>query len=218
MFIQLVALAVCVFVPIAETATRDQPQSIERHSDEITHLPGLQGGFKSRHYGGYITVDESHKRNLYYYFVTSENKPAEDPLVLWLNGGPGCSSFDGEVAMLCTYVLISVGCTTTLKMVCKLSECAGFIYEHGPFEVKFAKGSEHSQNGSVVLHSNAYSWSKAANIIYLDSPAGTTTSTSILYITSDSSLLSSSAPCQHYITLCLATVALHNCSSCKAHT
>jgi hypothetical protein len=45
----------------------------------------------------YVTVDEQQGRNLFYYLVESERDPSKDPVVLWLNGGPGCSSFDGFV-------------------------------------------------------------------------------------------------------------------------
>ena len=33
--------------------------------------------------------------NAHYLFVTSTNKPLNDDTVLWLNGGPGCSSLLG---------------------------------------------------------------------------------------------------------------------------
>ncbi|KAK9756279.1 hypothetical protein RND81_01G086500 [Saponaria officinalis] len=69
----------------------------------VTQLPGFNGTFPSKHYAGYVTIDKSHGKNLFYYFVESERSPSQDPVVLWLNGGPGCSSFDG------------------------------FVYEHGPF-------------------------------------------------------------------------------------
>ncbi|KAI5435847.1 Serine carboxypeptidase-like 20 [Lathyrus oleraceus] len=61
----------------------------------ITNVPGFNGSLPSKHYGGYVTIDESHGKNLYYYFVQSEGDSSKDPIVLWLNGGPGCSSFDG---------------------------------------------------------------------------------------------------------------------------
>ncbi|KAF2907301.1 carboxypeptidase C 1 isoform X2 [Oryza sativa Japonica Group] len=69
----------------------------------VKSVPGFDGALPSKHYAGYVTVEEQHGRNLFYYLVESERDPAKDPLVLWLNGGPGCSSFDG------------------------------FVYEHGPF-------------------------------------------------------------------------------------
>eukprot|EP00253_Pinus_taeda_P011427 PITA_11427 len=44
-----------------------------------------------------MTVSEVTGRELFYYFVKSERDPANDPLLLWLTGGPGCTGFTGFV-------------------------------------------------------------------------------------------------------------------------
>ncbi|XP_028766709.1 serine carboxypeptidase-like 45 [Neltuma alba] len=59
--------------------------------DKISSLPG-QPPVKFQQYAGYITVDDKQQRALFYYFAEAEVDPASKPLVLWLNGGPGCSS------------------------------------------------------------------------------------------------------------------------------
>ncbi|XP_031500468.1 serine carboxypeptidase-like 31 [Nymphaea colorata] len=60
--------------------------------DLVVDLPGQpQVGFQ--HYAGYVTVDEKHGRELFYWFFkAASGAKGEKPLVLWLNGGPGCSS------------------------------------------------------------------------------------------------------------------------------
>ncbi|KAK7286669.1 hypothetical protein RJT34_21832 [Clitoria ternatea] len=60
-------------------------------ADKISILPG-QPHVKFQQYSGYIAVDENKQRALFYYFVQASQHPTSKPLVLWLNGGPGCSS------------------------------------------------------------------------------------------------------------------------------
>jgi cathepsin A (carboxypeptidase C) len=42
---------------------------------------------------GFLDISET--KHLFFWFFESRSKPSEDPLVLWLNGGPGCSSTTG---------------------------------------------------------------------------------------------------------------------------
>ncbi|CAI9765557.1 unnamed protein product [Fraxinus pennsylvanica] len=69
------------------------PQERLKEADKIVNLPG-QPKVNFSQYSGYITVDPKGGRALFYYFTESED-PSSKPLVLWLNGGPGCSSIGG---------------------------------------------------------------------------------------------------------------------------
>ncbi|KAK6035115.1 serine carboxypeptidase, partial [Cooperia oncophora] len=64
--------------------------------EQIKSLPNLVEPLRSKHYAGYVQVSQT--KQLFYWYIESENDPANDPLVLFLNGGPGCSSLQGLVS------------------------------------------------------------------------------------------------------------------------
>ncbi|XP_022998432.1 serine carboxypeptidase-like 35 [Cucurbita maxima] len=120
------------FTLLSSTAAEIDGDSRWREADRVTDLPG-QPPVKFRHYAGYIKLRPNEEKALFYWFFEAQNDVAHKPLVLWLNGGPGCSSI-----------------------------AYGAAQELGPFLVQ----------SNEKLKLNPFSWNKAANMLFLESPVG----------------------------------------------
>nr|XP_017224283.1 PREDICTED: serine carboxypeptidase-like 12 isoform X3 [Daucus carota subsp. sativus] len=77
----------------------------------IENLPGFDGPLPFKLETGYTGIGERDDIQIFYYFVESERNPREDPVVIWIPGGPGCS---------------------TLRT---------FFYQHGPLKFNYMKST-----------------------------------------------------------------------------
>ncbi|KAL1330786.1 hypothetical protein HN51_048037 [Arachis hypogaea] len=132
-FFQLLLLSLTLFLQIAS-------HKIEAGGSKVEYLPGFDGPLPFQLETGYVGLGDSEDdMQVFYYFVKSENDPKNDPLLLWLTGGPGCSSI------------------------------SGFVFQIGPVQFKV----EEFDGSLPKLIYRASSWTKVANVIFVDLPMGT---------------------------------------------
>ncbi|KAH0452099.1 hypothetical protein IEQ34_019398 [Dendrobium chrysotoxum] len=134
-------LASLVLLLAAAHARNTLQKESSQDPDLVTALPG-QPPVKFRHYAGYIGIGDGQVKALFYWFFEAEHRPNEKPLVLWLNGGPGCSSV-----------------------------AYGAAQELGPFLVR-SNGPNITLNPFAWNKGKLFPFPKSANLLFLEAPVG----------------------------------------------
>lgn len=95
-----------------------------------------------KQYSGYLDIDDD--KHLFFWFFESRANPAKAPLVLWLNGGPGCSSSTGLLFELGPCNIANNGENTTYNKY-SWNTHANMLFLDQPINV----GYSYSKNGGV---------------------------------------------------------------------
>ncbi|KAL3530153.1 hypothetical protein ACH5RR_009475 [Cinchona calisaya] len=128
-------------------------------ADKIDKLPGQPDNVDFNQYSGYVTVDPQAGRALFYYFVESPPNSSTNPLVLWLNGGPGCTSFGfGAMEELGPFRVNSDG-RTLFRNNYAWNNVANVIFLESPAGVGFSYSnttSDYNNTGDSRTAKDAY--------------------------------------------------------------
>ncbi|KAH6832001.1 serine carboxypeptidase-like 40 [Perilla frutescens var. hirtella] len=137
------------------------PQDGLMEADKITQLPGQPDGIDFDQYAGYVTVDPLAGRALFYYFVESPTNSSTKPLLLWLNGGPGCSSLGfGAMEELGPFRVNSDG-KTLFRNNYAWNNVANVIFLESPAGVGFSYSNttaDYNNTGDTSTANDAYAF------------------------------------------------------------
>ncbi|MCO5606271.1 hypothetical protein L7F22_060458 [Adiantum nelumboides] len=136
--------------------------TLARERDRVTSLPGQPSNVEFGQYAGYVTVNASHGRALFYWFFEADAAdPASKPLLLWLNGGPGCSSVGyGAAEEIGPFRVNSDGASVSLNKHAWNKE-ANVLFLESPAGVGFSYSnttSDYTKFGDTQTGLDAYAF------------------------------------------------------------
>ena len=78
----------------AVLATAIATVSAKPEEDRVTYLPEMGNFDKYGAFSGYLDIQDTTKK-IHYLFFEAQTDSANAPVLIWFNGGPGCSSMLG---------------------------------------------------------------------------------------------------------------------------
>uniref|UniRef100_A0A453CH14 Carboxypeptidase n=2 Tax=Aegilops tauschii subsp. strangulata TaxID=200361 RepID=A0A453CH14_AEGTS len=154
------AMAFFLLAAAASAAVAGASWSPRPEGDLVTGLPGQpEVGFK--HYAGYVDVGTGGDKALFYWFFEAEQEPEKKPLMLWLNGGPGCSSIAyGAAQELGPFLVRGYGANLT-RNAYAWNKAVNLLFLEAPVGVGFSytnKTADLGRLGDRVTAQDSYTF------------------------------------------------------------
>jgi len=154
-------LCLCLVSALAFSSCSLSLASNQRDADRVARLPGQPESPSVSQFAGYVTVNERHGRALFYWLFEAQTAPEEKPLLLWLNGGPGCSSIGyGAASELGPLRVVSQGAELKFNEYAWNKE-ANLLFLESPVGVGFSytnKSSDLDNLNDVFVAEDSYSF------------------------------------------------------------
>ncbi|KAG8065339.1 hypothetical protein GUJ93_ZPchr0004g38664 [Zizania palustris] len=148
------------FLAASAAAATGASWSTRPEDDLVNGLPG-QPDVGFRHYAGYVGVGSGSSKALFYWFFEAEKEPEKKPLMLWLNGGPGCSSVAyGAAQELGPFLVRSYGENLSLNAY-SWNKAVNLLFLEAPVGVGFSytnRSSDLRRLGDRVTARDSYSF------------------------------------------------------------
>eukprot|EP00825_Cyclidium_porcatum_P032195 TRINITY_DN3436_c0_g1_i4.p1 TRINITY_DN3436_c0_g1~~TRINITY_DN3436_c0_g1_i4.p1 ORF type:complete len:418 (-),score=52.41 TRINITY_DN3436_c0_g1_i4:77-1330(-) len=108
-----------------------------KDEDKVDHWIDWQD-YTYTTYSGVLQADDNGNAFIHYVFLESMNNATTDPVVLWLQGGPGCSSLLGMISEIGPWVFVNDNSTLQNNTQYAWNKNASLLFFESPVGVGFS--------------------------------------------------------------------------------
>jgi len=119
-------------------------QAFPEHQLRVTNTKSALCDTSIKQHSGYLDISDG--RHLFYWFFEARRDPENAPLMLWLNGGPGCSSIASGLLFEHGPCFVAEGGNGTVHNPHAWNEFVNIIYLDEPIGTGYSYASDGSKH------------------------------------------------------------------------